>query len=87
MHLHGEIQAILQKHHTVSLRISNLIYYCLIDFWFWFELGRHFMTSTQYDRNLMMVARTIFDSMKGEIIGLVLLSKVETRKSKTLMAL
>ena len=45
------------------------------------------MTSTQYDRNLMMVARTISDSMKGEIIGLVLLSKVKTRKSKTLMAL
>jgi len=64
-----------------------LIYYYLIDFWFWFELGRHFMTSTQYDRNLMMVARTIFDSKKGEIIGLVPLGKVKTRKTKTFVAL
>ena len=45
------------------------------------------MTSTQYDRNLMMVARTIFDSKKGEIIGLVPLGKVKTRKTKTFMAL
>lgn len=42
------------------------------------------MTSTQYDRNLMMVARTIFDSKKGEIIGL---GKVKTRKTKTFVAL